>query len=195
MRINAMNRVQRGKLVLAAAAVGVGLLSVTGCGYINAQQTTHQYASSDGIREDFGPFQLRNIIIVSEGEGKPGRVIGAIYNTSGSDAALTIKGASGSQTQVPVKANSSTLLNEGTDPVMLADAGGNPGSLAPVTLSAPGTADREVKVPVLDGTLAEYKNYVPTPTGGATGTATPTGTATGTATPTSTGTAHATTGH
>ncbi|MCA4134475.1 hypothetical protein [Arthrobacter sp. M4] len=183
-----MNRVQRGKLVLAAAAVGVGLLSVTGCGYINAQQTTHQYAASDGIREDFGPFQLRNIVIVSEGEGKPGRVIGAVYNTSKSDATLTIKGSGGSQTSVSVKAGAYTLLNDSTDAATLSNAGGKPGSLAPVTLSAPGTSAREIKVPVMDGTLAEYKTYLPTPS------ATPTSTSTSTSTgsPTSTSTAHAT---
>ena len=39
MRFTAMNRVQRGKLAMATAAVAIGLLSVTGCGYINPQQT------------------------------------------------------------------------------------------------------------------------------------------------------------
>lgn len=190
MRITAMNRVQRGKLAMAAAAIGVGLLSVTGCGFVNAQQTSHQYAASDGIREDLGPLQLRNIVIVSTGENQPGRVVGAVFNTSGSDVTLTIKGAAGSQTQVPVKAHSSTLLNDTTDAAVLSSSGGKPGTLAPVTISVPGTASREVKVPVLDGSLAEYRQYLP-PTPTPTGTASPTGTATGTATPTATtGTGH-----
>ena len=93
MRFTAMNRGQRGKLAMATAAVAIGLLSVTGCGYINAQQTTEQYSASDGTREDLGPLQIRNFMIVSTGEDKPGRVIGAIYNSSSSDVKLTINGA------------------------------------------------------------------------------------------------------
>ena len=68
MRFTAMNRGQRGKLAMATAALGIGLLSVTGCGYINPQQTSEQYAASDGTRTDVGPLQLRNMLIVSTGE-------------------------------------------------------------------------------------------------------------------------------
>ena len=45
VRFTAMNRGQRGKLAMATAALGIGLLSLTGCGYINAQQTTEQYSA------------------------------------------------------------------------------------------------------------------------------------------------------
>lgn len=174
MRITAMNRVQRGKLAMAAAAIGVGLLSVTGCGFVNAQQTSHQYAASDGIKEDVGPVQLRNLLIVSTGSDKPGRVVGAVFNTSSSDVTLTLNGASGSQTQIQVKANSSTLLNDSTDEAILSRAGAAPGALAPVTATVSGVS-REIKVPVVDGSLAEYRGYLPagaTPTGTATSTGT-----------------------
>jgi hypothetical protein len=58
VRNTAMNPVQRGKLAIAAAAIGVGLLSVTGCGFVNAQQTTHQYSASDGIKADLGTLAV-----------------------------------------------------------------------------------------------------------------------------------------
>ena len=124
MRFTAMNRGQRGKLAMATAALGVGLLSLTGCGYINAQQTSEQYSASDGTRTDLGPLQLRNILIVSAGENKPGRVIGAVYNSSSKDVKLTIKGAEGAQTAVSVKQNSYTLLNNSTDAAILSTSGG-----------------------------------------------------------------------
>ena len=95
MRFTAMNRGQRGKLAMATAALGIGLLSLTGCGYINPQQTSEQYSASDGTRTDLGALELRNFIIISDGEDKPGRVIGAVYNTSSNDVVLTIKGADG----------------------------------------------------------------------------------------------------
>ncbi len=192
MRFTAMNRGQRGKLAMATAALGIGLLSLTGCGYINAQQTTEQYAASDGTRTDLGALQLRNFIIVSDGEDKPGRVIGAVYNTSSNDVVLTIKGAEGSQTQVPVKKNSYTMLNDSTDAAILTPAGAKPGAVLEVTISENGT-NKEAKftVPVMDGTIVDYKSYLPTPAPTESGTATSTETATptDTATPTPSSTA------
>src|SRR6478736_413570 len=116
VRFTAMTRGRRGKLAMATAALGISVLSVTGCGYINPQQTTEQYSASDGTRTDLGPLQLRNMMVIADGENKPGRVLGAVYNTSSRDVKLTIDGASGSETQVPVKKNSYVLLNESATP-------------------------------------------------------------------------------
>ena len=165
MRFTAMTPGRRGKLAMATAALGIGLLSVSGCGYINPQQTSVQYSASDGTRTDLGPVQLRNMMIVSDGENKPGRVLGAVYNTSSNDVILTIKGAEGSQTQVPVKKNSYVLLNDSTDSATLSTTGGKPGSLVEVTLSESATNMKaKFNMPVLDGTIADYKKYIPTPT-------------------------------
>lgn len=189
MRFTAMNRGQRGKLAMATAALGIGLLSVTGCGYINPQQTSEQYSASDGTRTDLGPLQLRNMLIISDGENKPGRVVGAVYNSSSNDVKLTINGAGGSQTQVPVKKNSYTLLNDSTDAAILSTTGGKPGTVVEVTIVEDGTSQKaKFKIPVMDSTIVDYKKYLPTaePTssGPATSSASPSGTATsGTATP------------
>ena len=173
MRSTAMNRAQRGKLALTAAALGASLLTA-GCGYITPQQTSHQYSASDGIRADLGPLQLRNILIVSTGENEPGRLIGAVYNSSSKDVKLTVNGAKGSQTEVPVKANSYTLLNEKSDPAILSTTGGKPGSLVDVKITENGTnVSNTVKIPVLDATLQEYKDYVPTPSPSETPSASP----------------------
>jgi len=163
VRSTAMNRAQRGKLALTAAALGASLLTA-GCGYITPQQTSHQYSASDGIRADLGPLQLRNILIVSKGENEPGRLIGAVYNSSSKDVKLTVNGAKGSQTEVPVKANGYTLLNQDSDAAVLSTTGGKPGSLVELKVSENGTnVSNTVKVPVLDATLKEYKDYLPTP--------------------------------
>ena len=172
MRFTATNRAQRGKLALTAAALGLGLVTVTGCGYITPQQTSHQYSASDGIRADLGPLQLRNFMIVSAGEHEPGRLLGAVYNSSSKDVKLTVNGAEGSQTQVSVKANSYTLLNDSTDEAILSTSGGIAGSLVPVKVSENGTnLNKTIDVPVLDATLEEYKEYVPA--GEPTGTSSP----------------------
>ncbi|CCQ47451.1 putative uncharacterized protein [Pseudarthrobacter siccitolerans] len=156
-----MNRAQRAKLALTAGALGVGLLA-SGCGYTNSQQTSEQYQSSDGIITDLGPLQLRNMLIVSSGKDQPGRLIGAVYNSSSQDVKLTVNGAEGSQTEVPVKANSYTLLNETSDEAILSTTGDIPGSLVDVKITEDGTnVSNTVKVPVLDATLPEYKEYLP----------------------------------
>lgn len=190
MRFTAMNRGQRGKLAMATAALGIGLLSVTGCGYINPQQTSEQYSASDGTRTDLGALQLRNFIIVADGENKPGRVIGAVYNTSSKDVVLTIKGTSGSQAEVPVKKKSYTLLNDSTAPAILSTVGAKPGSVAQVAISEDGTSQNAMfKVPVMDGTIVDYKKYLPTPEPTATGAATSSETAPASETPTPSSTA------
>ena len=194
MRFTAMNRGQRGKLAMATAALGIGLLSVTGCGYINPQQTSEQYSASDGTRTDLGPLQVRNFLIVSDGENKPGRVVGAVYNSSSKDVVLTISGAAGSQAQVPVKQNSYTLLNDSTPAAILSSTGGKPGTVVEVTIREDGTnQNAKFKVPVLDATIADYQKYLPTaePTRSSTATPSPTtsSAAPGTATSTATGTA------
>ncbi|GAC1371063.1 MAG: hypothetical protein NVSMB43_06730 [Pseudarthrobacter sp.] len=171
MRSTAMNRAQSGKLALAAGVLALGLATMTGCGYITPQQTTHQYSASDGIRADLGPLQLRNMLIVSSGADKPGRLIGAVYNSSSQDIKLTVNGAKGSQAQVPVKANSYTLLNQSTDAAILSTSGGIPGSLVDIKVAENGTnVTKTVQMPVLDATLTEYKEYLPAasqPTGSA----------------------------
>jgi len=192
VRISAMNTVQRGKLAIAAAAIGVGLLSVTGCGFVNAQQTSHQYSASDGVRADLGKLQLRNMLIVSSGEKAPGRVIGAVFNQSNSDATLTLSGANGAQTEIPVKAMSETYLNDTADAAVLSTAGVRPGGLTPVTIRS-GSDSATINIPVVDGTLPEYAKYLPSPSASPSGSATPgaTGTETSSATPSSTSTSSA----
>ena len=161
MRFTAMNRARRGKLALTAGALGVGLLA-SGCSASNSQQTTAEYQQSDGINADLGPLELRNMLIVSAGEDQPGRVIGAVYNSSSQDVKLTVNGAEGSQTEIPVKANSYVLLNNETDEAVLSTTGGIPGSLVDIKITESGTnVSNTVKVPVLDATLPEYKEYLP----------------------------------
>lgn len=162
---------------VAVVVLIAGLVGLTGCGYINPQQTTYQYAASDGIHAEVGPAKLRNILIVASDENQPGRVIGAIYNSSPNDITVSLNGTGGAQAEVAVEKNSYTLLNESTDPVILSTAGGQPGSLVDITITEDETnMNQMIKVPVLDGTLPEYAPYLPggqsTPSPGPTSTST-----------------------
>ncbi|BAS07383.1 hypothetical protein AHiyo4_08050 [Arthrobacter sp. Hiyo4] len=84
-----------------------------------------------------------------------------------------------------MKANSYTLLNDSTDEAILSTSGGIAGSLVDVKITEDGTnVSRTVRVPVLDASLAEYKEYLPAgsePTGSATPSPSPSATGTGAA--------------
>jgi len=155
-------RVQRLSLI---AAIGIGALAFTGCSAINPQSTTMNYSASDGVKLDMGNLELRNVLIVSGGADAPGRVLGTFYNTSASDITLTIGGARGSQTEVTVKAGGNPVVLDGkADKAILSTISSPPGAMEALNLrqSGGGTETATLNVPVLDGTLAEYKSMVPT---------------------------------
>ncbi|MDJ0318039.1 MULTISPECIES: hypothetical protein [Arthrobacter] len=160
--IRGTKRAQRLSLI---AAIGVGAMTFTGCSAINQQSTTLVYSASDGVRLDMGQLELRNVLIISDAAGAPGRVIGTFYNQSDSDITLTFNGAAGAQTEISVKPGTPLVLNDKADKAILSTVAQRPGSLETLELSQSGAGSESatLKVPVLDGTLAEYKNLVPTP--------------------------------
>ena len=87
-----------------------------------------------------------------------------------------MSGANGAQTEIPVKANGETFLNDTADAAILSTAGVIPGGLVPVTIRS-GSDSATINVPVVDGTLPEYAKYLPTTPSP---TATPTSTSTAT---------------
>ncbi|WP_427016384.1 hypothetical protein ACQCSX_16730 [Pseudarthrobacter sp. P1] len=181
--IRGTTRVQRISLI---AAIGLGALSATGCSYINPQSTTMHISPSDGVRTDLGKLELRNILVASNGKDEPGRVLGAVFNTSTSPITLTISGAAGSQTQLVVAPGVPSYLTGESDAAILDTVSATPGTMESLKLTqtGPGEQTLEFSVPVVDGTLEDYKHLVPTST--PTGTAVPTETASPSATATET---------
>lgn len=156
--IRGTKRAQRLSLI---AAIGIGAMAFTGCSAINQQSTTMIYSASDGVRLNMGSLELRNVMIISDEAGGPGRVAGTFYNTSDSDITLTISGASGSQTEIKVSPDVPTVLNAANDSYVLSTVAEAPGAVEKVELKA-GSETASLKVPVLNGTLNEYKDLVPT---------------------------------
>ena len=146
------------------AAIGIGAMAFTGCSAINEQSTTRVYSASDGVRLDLGQLELRNVMIVSEAADAPGRVAGTFYNQSASDITLTISGAAGSQTEIVVKPGTPTILSTTGDEHILSTVANAPGALEPLELRLSGASSEtaSLNVPVMNGTLKEYKNLIPT---------------------------------
>ena len=158
MRFTPKNRAQR---TAAAGVIALAVLGVSSCSAVNEQATTQPYSPSDGIVENVGDVELRNILMVSEGDAEAGRLLGTVVNASAADVDFSL--ATGGTTL--------TWSIPAGDKVVFEDA-----PAAEVTVpnvdTLPGTGLRgeasngaesvEVNIPVVDGTLADYRKYLPT---------------------------------
>lgn len=149
----------RAQQAVAAGAVLV-MLAVSGCNLVAEQSTTTQYAASDGIVKDLGPVLLRNVLIVGSDDEAAGRLIGTVFNTSDQPVDLSIQ-AGGAATSITVDGQGEVRLEDETaDDATLEGLEDVPGSLIDVVFGVEGE-DATFQVPVLDGTLEEYREYVP----------------------------------
>jgi hypothetical protein len=189
---------------LALAAAAAGTLALTGCSAINPQETKSIVAAVPGVRGEIGPLRVEDLVIVSGGGSGSGtlspdargRLAGTIFNGSTSPVSAEFSTSASSTVRVTVPRNGEVMLGADQALPPIEHTGGIPGGMTTVTISAGGSA-LQLKVPVVDGTLAQYRPLLPSPS--ATGSATPgpasgrpTGPASqpsGPATPTSTATA------
>ncbi|MCV9995949.1 MULTISPECIES: hypothetical protein [Paeniglutamicibacter] len=149
----------RGRRVVAAAALAILSLGVTSCGAINEQATTFQYAASDGIVLNVGDVEVRNLMLVTKSATDEARLLGSLVNSTDAAQKLEVTLASGS-VSIDVPAKSVVSLEKTENAKTVPSTGVLPGALAQATLSI-GSGSDEVRIPVIDGTLEEYRDYVP----------------------------------
>lgn len=138
----------------------VMMLGVSGCNLVAEQSTTNPYAPSDGIVKDVGPLEMRNVLIVGRDDETSGRLIGTVLNTSDEPVDLTIR-AAGAGTDITIEGQDHFRFeDEASDDATLEGVDDIPGSLVDVTFEVEGET-AVFQVPVLDGTLEEYREYVP----------------------------------
>jgi hypothetical protein len=150
------NRVQQS---VAAGAVLL-MLGVSGCSFTAEQFTANPYAPSDGIVKDIGPVLLRNILVVGRDDETAGRLIGTVFNTSDEPVDLAIS-AGGASTTITIEGQGQIRFEEETaDDATLEGIEDIPGSLIDMDFEVEGD-QATFQVPVLDGTLEEYREFVP----------------------------------
>ena len=162
----------------AALTLGLVLLTGTGCSYDNPAETAKITPATNGIHTVVGPMKLADMLILSHEAEQPGRIMGTVFNTSSTDAVVTISVASGSKVSIPVKANGYTSLAQ-PPAMVLESTAGSPGSMVTVRVSEDSTGtSADIQLPVLDSTLPEYQSYMPaTPESGTPSTTQPGSTA------------------
>jgi hypothetical protein len=156
VKIAPKNRVQR---ALAIGTASLALLGSAGCSSINDQATTFSYAASDGIVANVDPILLRNLMLVAADGDSQARVLGTASNTSDSPVQLTLTGP-GSTASVTVPANGQIRFEQAENETVVDTPGADPGALVNLEVKV-NSESTELGVPVLDGSLAEYKPFVP----------------------------------
>ena len=164
------------RTIALAAASAAGTLLLAGC---SPSTTTLDYDPSDGVGvtiQSVDGDELRgiNLMVVATAEGEPGNLLGALTNETQDDATFTLEHPDGSPVSLEVPAGGTVYLGTPTgETVQFDTVSAAPGSYVDATLSAAGAAE-EFKLPILDGTLPEYADHLPSAAASPSPSATPT---------------------
>lgn len=151
------------RTIAIAAAAASGALVLTACA---PTTTTLTYDPSDGVGvsvlgEDDTDLRGINLLVVSAAAGEAGNLLGALTNKTADDASFTLETPGASPVAVDVPAGGTVYLGTETgESVALDTVDANPGAYLDATLTV-GSDSKEFKLPVLDGTLSEYAEHVP----------------------------------
>ncbi|MHB1064803.1 MAG: hypothetical protein ACYC1Z_10030 [Georgenia sp.] len=145
---------------LAAAALVVGSLALAGCSVVNPITTQGPYAPSDGVRVEVADrVSVENLMVLTTGEGEVGHVLGAVVNRSEQDVEVTLALGEGGST-IPVGVAAGETVNLTDAGISLAEVAVAPGAMLDSLIGATGSGDVAVAVPVLDGTIPPYDEYL-----------------------------------
>jgi hypothetical protein len=137
--------------MLAALAMAFSLSS---CAETDVEETD---PVANGVNADIGPVQVRSLLIVTAAEGQPGRLLGTLSNTAEEPTEVTITDAN---SEVTVTVDGGTDYGFDTNAHQLPTVTEPPGSRVPVTVTVR-SESTELLVPVFDGTLEPYRQYLP----------------------------------
>ncbi len=161
-------RPRTARTAFAGLAVAAAL-ALTGCSATNPIQTQLDYPPSDGTAATVGDLRVLNLIVIAQEEGGPGTLTGALANGAADDEDVTLLVGGEQAVDVTVPGRSTVLIGvTGTHPryeaidVRVTAVDTAPGGTTAVSVSTGSGGTVEIPVPVLDATLPEYADLVPT---------------------------------
>ena len=143
---------------IAAIAIAAGVvLGTAGCNMISHVATNDPYAPSDGAQGHVGDLKARNFLLLQD--GTKSILIGSLVNSGVDPVSASISYAdAGAQKVTQVNLNGLQKFDLGYNGTaalpIVTDL--KPGALYDLSLKS-GSESVDISVPVLDGTLAEYK--------------------------------------
>ncbi len=167
--------------VKSLALAGLLSLTLSGCSLIAPVATSEPYSASDGVNQNVADVKVRNLMLIGAETGDPLNVVFTAVNEgsepqtlhfnfvadNGSEAAVDFILPPGmSSYGDPAQHNHGAEHNHNSDHreaknIQLVDLGAQQiGSTVKTYLHAGNSNPQEISVPVLDGTLKEYRKYV-----------------------------------
>lgn len=154
------------RIVSSVALAALIAFGSTGCSLIAPQGTAEPYAPSDGIDVNTDAVEIRNLMfIVSEEEGVLNTVFTAVNSSDTvQQLAMTVVSSDGKRSahtfMVEPGINRFGEPDSDLDLAIVQDSSARAGGLATVYFQSGTSTEVQRQVPILDGTLSEYKNYV-----------------------------------
>ncbi len=139
---------------VAASVVAVSALTLTsGCAMFNPVTTDMAYVPADGVPADVGKLALRDLLLVTDGEGTA-VVSGSAVNT-GSDpltVRLTPQGQQGAGGGSEIELGPREQVSLVSKGLQFSGVEAKPGTLLPVAVQSSDGGTQIVRVPVLSAT-------------------------------------------
>ncbi|MBX3195442.1 MAG: DNA modification methylase [Microbacteriaceae bacterium] len=158
----------RTRVVASAALVACAALGLAGCNFITPQATLEHYDPSDGVSAEIGDLHVLNALVLTE-DGESGNLVMTVLNSGDDDAELTVQyETDGEKTTLTLDAPVGSTDFGGfgeSEQVFLENIGTDAGGLLAIYFQYGDVQGKQVLIPVLDGSLAQYSPYLPqTPT-------------------------------
>lgn len=154
---------------MGAIALSLGIM--VGIGACSPVHTLDIFDPSDGVRAVLdGEIRATNLLILTGGAGNPGTLVGSLTNTTGETLEVEVLVDENEPILVEIDAHHTAYLtpkNPDFDGASFAfdaqipSVATPPGGTADVTLATASGGATSVQVPVLDGTLEPYDEYLP----------------------------------
>ena len=160
---------------IAAAVAVAGLLSggLAGCAANVPAIVLDAYSPGDGVGAELGEVAVRNLVVVSEGDGEPGVLIGALVNRAEADVNMLVQAEGGFERLVLLEADQTVQLGTGEGgeefpavvdsvsvPAVLESVDPIAGDTLPVTVISETSGSVTLQVPITSP-VREYATITP----------------------------------
>lgn len=151
----------RARLRRPLVAVALAVMFVLGA--CTPPTTMNQYAAGDGARANLGSqVKVENLLVITEAEGSAGTLVGGVVNLWEQEAEVSLSVQDlGEAVTVTVDPKATLLLHPEHESVVLPSVPVPPGATLEVQISTGNSGSVTVPVPVLDGTMDPYQDYLP----------------------------------
>lgn len=155
----------KARLVSAVVLASVVALGTAGCGFITPQATNYEYAPSDGVNVTAGAVEIRNALFITNDSATTFNLTMTAVTAAKSAENLTITivvDSERSSKEITVEPGLTKFGNakDGQEQIVFTDLDLKAGQTALAYFEVAGNEPVKQYVPILDGSLKEYKPLV-----------------------------------